>query len=115
MDISKLTQEQQWGLAYKTQQANEAVKARSAMIVEQNKRIEEENKNLIVKKPLVPVQAEQTVEEYVAAKLAEMGDEGYRTIVEVKFASAKTKALALPPDQLAALLEQFQIPDAIKS
>lgn len=115
MELSALTQEQKWGLAYKCQQANVMAAQRSAFIVEQNERITLENVNLIEKRPLLTVPAVLTVEQYVLAQLAQMGNEGYSALVDVKFNSAKAIALALPPDQLAALLVQFEIPDVLES
>ena len=113
--LEKLTQEQQWGLAYKCQTANSQAAERSSMIVEQNKRIEKENENLIEKKLLLEVPAVLSVEEYVIAQLAQMGDQGYAAIFEFKMNAAKEKIKSLPPEQLNALLAQFEIPDAIKS
>ena len=61
------------------------------------------------------VPAEKPVEEYVMGRLAQMGDEGYASIFEFKMNAAKEKIKSLPPEQLNALLAQFEIPDAIKS
>ena len=114
MDITKLTQEQQWGLAYKCQTANEQAKRQSTFIVGQNARIEKENENLIEKRPLLPVPKELTVEEYLLAQLAQMGNEGYSALIAVKEQSALKMFRSMSPEQQAELVKQFAIPDVLK-
>jgi hypothetical protein len=106
VDLSDLTQEQQWGLAYEVRLLNDQVDAQNVQITNQNKYIPRDQ-------PEIPLKTRQTVEEYVMAKLAEMGTNGYRQLIAYKEQQALNMFRALPADQQEALIEQFNIPDVL--
>ena len=106
MNLSDLTQEQQWGLAYEVKLLNDQVDAQNEQITNQNKYIPRDQ-------PEIPLKTKQTVEQYAMSKLAEMGTNGYRNLVAYKEQQALNMFRALPAQQQAALVEQFGIPDVL--
>ena len=106
MNLSDLTQEQQWGLAYEVKLLNDQVDAQNEQITNQNKYIPRDQ-------PEIPLKTKQTVEQYAMSKLAELGNNGYRQLLVYKEQQALNMFRALPAQQQAALVEQFGIPDVL--
>lgn len=106
MNLSDLTQEQQWGLAYEVKLLNDQVDAQNEQITNQNKYIPRDQ-------PEIPLKTKQTVEQYVMARLGEMGNQGYARLISYKEQQALNMFRALPAQEQAALVEQFGIPDVL--
>lgn len=106
MNLSDLTQEQQWGLAYEVKLLNDQVDAQNEQITNQNKYIPRDQ-------PEIPLKTKQTVEQYAMSKLAELGNNGYIQLLAYKEQQALNMFRALPAQQQAALVEQFGIPDVL--
>lgn len=95
IDLTKLTQEQQWGLSYALKLANEAR-------VQQNLSLPVANKL-----PML------TNSQYAESMFRSACDSYYTSLIDVKRKSAMEKFNALPPAQQAALLTQLQVPDVL--
>jgi hypothetical protein len=107
MMIDRLTQEQQWGWAYQLQQHNAGFVAENVRITEANALLEEG----ATPQPLVPL---WTMDQYVLLHMGQIGDVGYKEVIRIKEKLALDMFRALPPEQQAALVEQFQVPDVIQ-
>lgn len=105
--IERLTQEQQWGWAFELQQHN-------ANITAANERLAEPNS--LLPEGVEPQQPAPllTMEEYLLLRLEQIGNAGYAAIIRIKEQSALDMFRALTPEQQAALVAQFQIPDVLK-
>jgi len=108
MDLSFLTEQQQWGIAYEVQVMNQ-------QIALQNEQIDRQNQFVLHNQPLTPHINEETIEGFVTKKLAEIGNYGYSKLISFKEQQALNMFRALPPEQQQALIEQFQIPDVLQS
>jgi hypothetical protein len=95
IDVTQLTQEQQWGLSYATQLANETLAA------------ENTGKAQIDQQPLL------SDSQYAENVFRGACDSYYVALVEAKKKSALQAFDALPPEQQAALLAQLQVPDVL--
>ena len=118
MELTALTQEQQWGIAYLVQVQNEQIEQQNTNIVQQNKWIEENNKRLprdTELQPLLPLLELQTVESFIDNKLVEIANQGYTQLVAVKEQMVLGMIRSLPTEQKEVLIAQFQVPDILKS
>jgi hypothetical protein len=106
--IDTFTQEQQWGWGYWLQEHHKSID-------EQNEAIDEANS--LLPEGSTPQQhiTKPTMEQYVALRLAMIGDEGYKVILRIKEQRALQMFYSLPPEQQDALIEQFQIPPVLQS
>lgn len=104
--IESLTQEQQWGWAYELQQHNAGITAANERLAEPN---------ALLPDGVEPQQPAPllTMEEYLMLRLQQIGDAGYATIIRIKEQRALEMFRALTPEQQAALVAQFQIPDVL--
>jgi len=105
--IDQLTQEQQWGWAYLLQLHNE-------QISKQNDALEEANSILPEGQAPIEPQPLFTIEQFLAMRLARIGDDGYRQILRVKEQQALAMFYALSPEQQDALIAQFNIPPVLQ-
>lgn len=87
MDLSKLTQEQLWGLQYATQ-----------------------NHNASLSEEVEPL----TVEQFTEKVVGEIANNHYQQLIQYKEQVALQMFRSLPTEQQEALVAQFQIPDVIK-
>jgi hypothetical protein len=95
IDLTNLTQEQQWGLTYATKLANETIEAGNAGKAENDQQ------------PLL------SDSQYAENVFRGACDSYYVALVEAKKKSAFELFDALPPEQQAALLNQLQVPDVL--
>ena len=95
IDLTKLTQEQQWGLEYALKLANDAK-------AQQHFSLPVESKLQVLTKA-----------QYAESVFRSACDSYYASLIEVKRKSAIEKFNALPPLQQAALLTQLQVPDVL--
>jgi hypothetical protein len=96
IDTTKLSQEQQWGLAFAAQQANAA--------------IEQANSG----KPESEQQALFTPESYAEFVFRGACDSYYAQLIDFKKASALALFNAMSPEEQAALVDQLGIPPVLK-
>lgn len=118
MELTALTQEQQWGIAYLVQVQNEQIEQQNTNIAQQNKSIEETNKRLprdTELQPLLPLLELQTVESFINSKVVEVANQGYTQLIAVKEQTVLEMIRKLPTEQKEVLIAQFQVPDIIKS
>jgi len=88
MNLSiSITQEQLWGLQFGTQEHNERLPEGGTVL---------------------------SVEEFTAKVVGEIADIRYHQLITHKEQLALQMFRALPPEQQAALVAQFEIPDVIK-
>ncbi len=83
IDLTKLTQEQQWGLAFETKQFNEG------------------------KEEAISVQ------EYAESRIKQICNDGYKALLNHKTQMALSMFQALTPEQQAALVAQLGVPDVL--
>jgi hypothetical protein len=93
INTTQLTQEQQWGLAFATQQANAA--------------IESANETREDKQPLF------TPESYAEFVMRAACDSYFAQLIDFKKQAALKTFDSLSPEEQAALVAQLQIPDAL--
>ena len=106
--IESLTQEQQWGWGYWLQEHHKSIDA-------QNAAIDEANSLLPQGATPQPHVTKPTMEQYIALRLAMIGDEGYGVILRIKEQRALQMFYSLSPEQQENLIEQFQIPPVLQS
>jgi hypothetical protein len=106
--IDQLTQEQQWGWAFELQQHNAAITEANARLAEPNSLLPEGEE------PQEPTPL-ATMDEYLLLRLQQIGNAGYEAIIRIKEQRALAMFRALTPEQQAALVAQFQIPDVLES
>ena len=98
IDISKLTQEQLWGLEFVVSQRNAEIKTRNDAILEKSKQEPE---------PLF------TRAEYLESIIRLTCESWYGECLKFKEQMATNAAKQLPPETLQALFQQFGVPDAV--
>ena len=104
-----LTQEQQWGLAYLTQLANQNAATANAEAAIFNQGIPDEMASY--RKPILPTYAD--ADEFVAAKTAELANQGYQQLIAFKEQTALELFRSKSPVEQAAILEQLQVPNVL--
>ena len=95
VDLTKLSQEQKWGLSYATKLANESIESSNA-----TKPVEEQS----------PLLSESDYAEQILRGACESY---YVALLDAKKKTAIEKFESLPPQQQAALLAQLQVPDVL--
>lgn len=105
--IDKLTQEQQWGWAFWLQDHNDSIDRQNAAIEEANSLVEDGG-------PIQPLLPKLTMEEYLAYRLAGIGNDGFAAINRIKWSKAQELFASLSPQQQEALIAQFNIPPVIR-
>jgi hypothetical protein len=105
--FDKLTQEQKRGWQYELQQHNAGITAA-------NERLNEPNS--ILPEGVEPQEPAPllTMDEFLLLRLRQIGDGAYATIIRIKEQQAIEMFRSLTPEQQAALVAQFQIPDVLK-
>lgn len=106
-----LTQEQQWGLQYLTQIANQTAEAANAEAEIFNQGIPDEMANY--RKPILPTYAD--VDEFVAAKVAEIASQGYQQLIAYKQQQAIELFRSKSPEEQNQILAALQVPDVLQS
>lgn len=96
IDLTKLSQEQQWGLQFVAMQANEPIQAAN-----ENLKEDEEPKPLF------------TAESYAEMVFRSACDSYYQQLLAHKKKKAEQMFDALSPEQQAALVAQLGIPDVL--
>ena len=116
VDLTRLTEEQLWGIQYARQTRNEQLEreieganSRNVFIVEQNK-VRREDDQL----PLEPVPTLYTDQSYADFMFVQQCDQWYTQLIAVKEQLVLNMARQLPKEQMEALLQQFGVPDVIK-
>ena len=105
IDLTQLTQEQQWGVEFATLEANKPIQAENEQIAKANETAEEA-------KPLKPLYTPQSYLEHVIRVAC---DSYYSQLVESKKKLALNMFDQLTPEQQAALVAQLHIPDVLPS
>lgn len=105
IDLSQLTQEQQWGVEFATLEANKPIQA-------ENEQIEKANETADEAKPLKPLYTPASYMEHVIRVAC---DSYYSQLVESKKKLALNLFDSLTPEQQQALVQQLQIPDVLPS
>jgi hypothetical protein len=101
-----LSQEQYWGLAFLTQQHNDALEVRNEMIRQRNE--------FAIESPL-PLLEKITVEQFIESKTVELANQGYQQLIATKERKALELFRAAAPEVQQALLEQLEVPDILES
>lgn len=96
IDLTQLTQEQQWGLQFVAMQANEPIQAAN-----ENLKEDEEPKPLY------------TPESYAEMVFRSACDSYYQQLVAFKKKKAEEMFNSMTPEQQAALVAQLGIPDVL--
>lgn len=108
VDLTQLTQEELWGLQYARQTANEP-------IVQKNVEIEARNAALPEGEQPEPLEELLTDQTYITGVLRKACQSYYKNLIARKEQLALDMFRALSPEEQAALVQQFQIPDIIQS
>lgn len=103
IDLSQLTQEQQWGVEYACLEANKPIQA-------ENEATEKANETADEQKPL---KALYTPASYLEHVIRVACDSYYSQLVESKKKLALNLFDSLTPEQQQALVQQLQIPDVL--
>jgi len=107
IDLSKLTQEQRWGVDFATLEANKPIVTENEQITASNASLPDADK-----KPLKQLFTAQT---YIESVMRYACDSYYKQLIEFKKKNALAMFDALTPEQQAALVAQLQIPDVLPS
>lgn len=103
IDLTQLTQEQQWGVEYACLEANKPIQA-------ENEATEKANETAEEQKPLKPLYTPASYMEHVIRVAC---DSYYSQLVESKKKMALNLFDSLTPEQQQALVQQLQIPDVL--
>jgi hypothetical protein len=106
IDLSQLSQEQQWGLSYACLQANKPLIAENEQITNGNNSLPEGEEH----KPLKELFTDQS---YIENVIKMACDSYYKQLVEEKKRNALAMFDALSPTEQAALVAQLGIPDVL--
>ena len=105
IDLTQLTQEQQWGVEFATMEANKP-------IITENEATQKANETVDEPKELKPLYTPASYLEHVIRVAC---DSYYSQLVESKKKLALNLFDSLTPEQQAALVAQLHIPDVLPS
>jgi hypothetical protein len=105
IDLTQLTQEQQWGVGFACLEANKPIVTENEQITASNASLPEADK-----KPLKELFTPQSYLEHVIKSAC---DSYYKQLIDFKKKSALQMFDSLSPEQQAALVAQLQIPDVL--
>jgi hypothetical protein len=116
IDLTKLTQEQLWGVQYARQTRNEQLQGEIEGATNRNVWIKEQNaiRREEAQLPLEPVPTLYTDQSYADFIFAQQCNQWYSQLIAVKEQLVLNMARQLPKEQMEALLTQFGVPDVIK-
>lgn len=106
IDLSELSQEQQWGVQYACMEANKPIQQENEQITQANANLPEGESP----KELKELFTDQTYLEHVIKSAC---DSYYKQLLEVKKKNALAMFDALSPAEQAALVAQLGIPDVL--
>jgi len=108
IDLTQLTQEQNWGVEYACLQANKPIQA-------ENEQITSSNANLPEGEEAKPLKDLFTSQSYVESVIRSACDSYYKQLLDYKKQNALAMFDALSPEEQAALVAQLGIPDVLPS
>jgi|688.fasta_scaffold649362_1 hypothetical protein len=108
VDLTQLTQEEVWGIQYARQSANKPIQARNA-------EIEARNANLPEGSTPEPLEELLTDQQYIDGIVRKCCQSYYSQLIAEKEQLALNMFRSLSPEEQAALVQQFQIPDIVQS
>lgn len=106
IDLTQLTQQQQWGVEYACMEANKPIQ-------QENTQIEQANANLPEGESPKPLKDLFTPQTYMEHVIKSACDSYYSQLIEVKKKNALAMFDALSPAEQAALVEQLGIPNVL--
>lgn len=106
IDLTELTQEQNWGVEYACMEANKPIQ-------QENSQIEQANANLPEGESPKELKVLFTPQTYIESVIKSACDSYYKQLVEVKKKNALAMFDALSPAEQAALVAQLGIPDVL--
>ena len=105
IDLTQLTQEQQWGVDFATLEANKPIVTENEQITASNASLPEADKK--------PLKELFTPQSYIESVIRSACDSYYKQLIDFKKKSSLQMFDSLTPEQQAALVAQLHIPDVL--
>jgi hypothetical protein len=105
IDLTQLTQEQQWGVGFACLEANKPIVTENEQITASNASLPEADKK--------PLKELFTAQSYLDSVIRSACDSYYKQLIDFKKKSALQMFDSLSPEQQAALVAQLHIPDVL--